>query len=129
MSVAELSESFRREFTPNQARMLAEAIHDSYRDLVKTSDFNELKEIVRNSAVIQEQTGVQIKELAEAQKRTETKVEELAEAQKRTEIAITDLTEEQRKLTASQRQVQQTVEKFLSEMTNCTMEVSHSEKQ
>ena len=61
-------------FKAEQASVLTDVITDAYDDLVKTSDFNELKGIV--------------KELAEAQKRTENKVEELAEAQKRTEDEI-----------------------------------------
>ena len=59
-------------FDRRQARVLSEVITDAYSDLVKTGDFNELKEIV--------------KEIAIAQKRTELRVEELAEAQKRTEL-------------------------------------------
>jgi len=63
-----------REFTPSQAALLSEVITAAYADLVKTSDFNELKEIVRD--------------LAEAQQRTEQRVEQLAEAQQRTEEAL-----------------------------------------
>ncbi len=51
-------------FPPQQAEVLAEVITDAYNSLVKTSDFNELKGIVR--------------ELAEAQKRTEQRVDTLA---------------------------------------------------
>ena len=61
-------------FAKEQAAVLAEVITDAYSALVKTSDFNELKGIVR--------------ELAEAQKRTEVRMEELAEAQKATEKEI-----------------------------------------
>ncbi len=52
-------------FPPQQAEVLAEVITDAYNDLVKTSDFNELKGIVR--------------ELAQAQQRTEQRMEELAQ--------------------------------------------------
>jgi len=57
---------------------------ESQKELVKASDFNELKDIVK-------ELGIKVGELAEAQKRTEQKVEELAEAQKRTEIEIRTL--------------------------------------
>ena len=73
-----IQEKLRIAFTDPQSKILAEVITIAYNDLVKTSDFNELKGIV--------------KELADAQKRTEHKVEELAEAQKRTEFSIQQLT-------------------------------------
>ena len=64
-------------FNEKQASLLAEIVFYAYQDLVKTSDFNELKAIV--------------KDLADAQKRTEQKVEELADAQKRTEEEVRSL--------------------------------------
>jgi len=103
MTVAELTARLTGEFTPNQARLLAETFNDSNENPVKTSDFNEMKEIVRDILVIQKRTEIKIEELAEAQKRTEIKVEELAvtqrelaEAQKRTEIEVTELAKAQR---------------------------------
>jgi predicted nuclease with TOPRIM domain len=103
MTVADLTAKLIRVFPPNQAEVLAEAINDAYQDLVKTSDFTELKGLVRNILVIQERTEIKVeelagaqRELAEAQTRTEVKVEELAEAQKRTEVEIAKLTEAQR---------------------------------
>jgi DNA repair exonuclease SbcCD ATPase subunit len=76
-------------FPPEQAEVLAQVIHEAYTDLVKTSDFNELKEIVRD-------LSLKMGELAEAQKRTEQRLEELAEAQKRTEQRVEELAEAQR---------------------------------
>ena len=55
-------------FEVRQAEVIAKVVTDAYDDLVKTSDFNELKAIV--------------KDLAQAQNRTEQRVEELAEGQK-----------------------------------------------
>ena len=72
-------------FRPKQASVLAKVILNTYSELVKTDDFNELKEIVREQ-------GQNVKELAEAQKRTEARIEELANAQKRTEEEIRTLT-------------------------------------
>lgn len=68
-------------FDKDQAEVLSEVITEAYRDLVKTSDFNELKGIVKD-------LGTKVGELAEAQKRTEKRVEDLAEAQKRTDRAL-----------------------------------------
>ncbi len=95
MTVADLTAKLIRVFPPNQAEVLAETINDAYQDLVKTGDFTELKELVRNILVIQE--------------RTEVKVEELAEAQKQTEVALKALTEEHRQLNAEHHQTRQTV--------------------
>ncbi len=102
MPTSDLITRLEREFTPNQARVLAEEIEAVGSDLVRARDFSELKEIVREIGVsqrelieAQKRTETRVEELAVAQKRTETRVEELAEAQKRTE-------EEIRKLTISQ---------------------------
>jgi hypothetical protein len=83
LDLIELNKRFDRAFDKKQAKVLAEVFVGAYSDLVKASDFNELKAIV--------------KDLAEAQKRTELKVEELAEAQKRTEIELRELVGEHRK--------------------------------
>ena len=66
VQIENMTRRFARVFAPEQATILAETIHDAYADLVKTSDFNKLKEIVRG--------------LAQAQSRTESRVEELAQA-------------------------------------------------
>jgi len=90
-------------FERRQAAVLAEVITDAYDDLVKTSDFNELKSIVKELAQAQQRTGLRVEELAqaqkeltEAQKRTELRVGELAEAQKRTELRVEELAEAQK---------------------------------
>ena len=66
-------------FPPQQAEVLAEVITDAYNDLVKTSDFNELKGIVRELAQAQQRTEQRVEELAQAQQRTEQRMEELAQ--------------------------------------------------
>jgi hypothetical protein len=84
-------------FERRQADVLAEVITDAYSDLVKTGDFNELKEIVRRLASAQERTEARVTDLAEAQQRTEARMTDLAEAQQRTEARMTDLAEAQRR--------------------------------
>jgi len=74
VTTLEIKRQLQTVFDERQAQVLAKVIIDAYTDLVKTSDFNELKGIV--------------KELAEAQKRTEQRMGELAEAQKRTEQRV-----------------------------------------
>jgi vacuolar-type H+-ATPase subunit I/STV1 len=81
-----------------------EEVEVSKQELVTRSDFNELKEIVRESAEIQRKTEqrldkleVTVQELAEAQKRTEQRLNELAEAQRKTEEKVNELAEAQKR--------------------------------
>jgi len=88
-TVNQMKSIFVKVFNREQSEVLSEVINDAYNELVKTSDFNELKDIVKY-------LGSKMGELAEAQKRTENRVEELAEAQKRTEIKVEELVEAQK---------------------------------
>ncbi|RMF35423.1 MAG: hypothetical protein D6759_04735 [Chloroflexi bacterium] len=76
-------------FEEQQAVVLAEVITEAYDSLVKVSDFNELKEIVRDLAEAQ-------RDLAEAQRKTEARLDALAEAQRKTEESLQKLIEEHR---------------------------------
>jgi len=82
-TVATIKRRLKEVFDVRQAEVLAEVITEAYSDLIRTGDFNELKEIVRD--------------LSEAQKKTEQRLNELAEAQKRTERELRLLTSEHRK--------------------------------
>ena len=82
-------------FSPRQSTVLAGVISEAYDELVRSKDFNELKEIVRTLAEAQVHTEQRVEELvvaqqelAVAQQRTEQRVEELAVAQQRTERAL-----------------------------------------
>ncbi len=90
-------------FEEHQAAILAEVIAEAYDGLVKASDFNELKEIVRDLAEAQ-------RDLAEAQRGSEarlTRLEEtvagLAEAQRASEARLTRLEETVAGLAEAQR--------------------------
>jgi len=86
---------------PEAALKIAETMGYIYSELQNTvtkTDFNDLKEIVRD--------------LSEAQKRTEQRLEkltirvdELAEAQKRTEVELSKLTQQVRKLATDQKDI------------------------
>jgi hypothetical protein len=89
-TVNQMKTRFVKVFSPEQAEVLSEVINDAYNELVKTSDFNELKDIVKY-------LGSKMGELAEAQKRTENRVEELAEAQKQTQKELRELVVEHKK--------------------------------
>jgi hypothetical protein len=69
---AEVRKMLEGVFTPPQAVVLAEVITEAYTEVIKTGDFNELKEIVRN-------LGIKMGELAEAQKRTEEGLRKLVD--------------------------------------------------
>ncbi len=73
-----LARRFGHTFSRSQSSVLAETITEVHDDLVKTSDFDELKSIVRDLAIAQQRTETKVEELAVAQRRTETRVEELA---------------------------------------------------
>jgi len=103
-----MKKKFEDVFKKNQASVLAEVITDAYSELVKTSDFNELKGIVKELAEAQNRTEARVEELAEAQNRTEARVGELAEAQKdlveaqkRTEIKVGELADDMKVLAIS----------------------------
>ena len=59
-------------------------IEQSYRDLVKIGDFNELKAIVKELAEQQKQTSAEVRELAEQQKKAWIAIETLARESKKT---------------------------------------------
>ncbi len=53
-SIVELEKHFSLVFSEEQATVLANVIYNSYNELVKTSDFKELKEIVSSQKSAQE---------------------------------------------------------------------------
>jgi hypothetical protein len=71
-------ERLMRVFSERQATVLAETITDAYDDLVKVSDFNELKAIVKDLALAQARTEMRVEELAVAQRQTEKALQSLA---------------------------------------------------
>jgi hypothetical protein len=86
-------------FSPRQSTVLAGVISEAYDDLVRSKDFNELKEIVRT--------------LAEAQVHTEQRVDELVVAQQRTEQRVEELAVAQQDLTKAQQRTEQRVEELV----------------
>jgi hypothetical protein len=78
--------------------LLLEEIEQQREAAVTKTDFNDLKQIVRELAEAQKRTeqridtlGLRMEELAEAQKRTEQRMEELAEAQRETTRELVSL--------------------------------------
>jgi len=116
MSLAEILKSFPPEQQPAIA-LLAETLREEYR--AKTSDFDDVKAVVRDLAEAQKRTESRIEELAqaqlalaEAQKRTELRVEELAQAQKRTEARVEELAQNLATLTYAVQRNESALERF-----------------
>ena len=63
MNKEAMQQRLARAFSAEQAEVLAGVIYDAYNALVKASDFNELKEIVRRLAEAQEQTEQRLAKL------------------------------------------------------------------
>ena len=101
LSIESMTTKLRSVFEPRQATVLAETIHAAYNDLVKTSDFRELKEIVTRLAQTQERTESRIEGLTQAQERTEARIDGLTQAQVRSEARIDGLTQAQRETEAA----------------------------
>jgi len=100
----EMVKEFQPAFTAPQATLLAHVITEAHTDLVKASDFSELKAIMARLAESQQRTEQRMGELAEAQQRTEQGMERfgraqtaLAEAQQRTEQHMGELAEAQQR--------------------------------
>jgi predicted nuclease with TOPRIM domain len=72
-----LRQKLEQVFNKAQAEVLAEVIISSYDELVKASDFNELKEIVKELAQEQKELTKEQKKLTQAQKETQKALKEL----------------------------------------------------
>jgi len=76
-TVNQMKKRFAKVFNPEQSAVLSEIINDAYSELVKSGDFNELKDIVKY-------LGLKMGELADAQKQTEKELRELVVEHKKT---------------------------------------------
>jgi hypothetical protein len=88
LTTEEIRERLSGVFSEDQARVLAELIRDSFSQLVKSGDFDDLKEIVKEMAQAQQHTELRMEELAQAVRHTESRMEELVQAQQQTELAV-----------------------------------------
>ncbi|MCX7614096.1 MAG: hypothetical protein N2Z40_07780, partial [Caldimicrobium sp.] len=127
-----LIRKIREVFNPEQAEVLEE-LFDFLDELVKASDFNELKAIVKELAEAQKETEKKVSELAEAQKRTDEKLKELAEAQKETEKRLSELAEAQkrseeeiRRLAEAQRRTEKELRDLRKEFGGFTRTYSYA---
>jgi len=111
----EIYEALKEDFPENVAKKLAVLMGKVYTELANTvtkTEFNELKEVVRELAEAQKRTEARVEELAEAQKRTEARIEELAEAQKETQKEVARLDRALNELAEAQKKTEQRVEEL-----------------
>jgi len=113
---------------------LAEEIQSKI--IVSRTDFDDLKNIVKELGEAQKRTELRVEELAEAQKRTELRLEELAEAQKRTELRLEELAEAQKRtelrleeLAEVQKKIELRMESLVKAQNKIEAEVRDVKKQ
>jgi len=116
-------EKLQTAFSAEQAAVLSHIIDEAFTDVVKTSDFNELKEIVRD-------LGVKMGELAAAQARTEERMgrleeamERLAQAQARTEERVGRLEGAVERLAEAQARTERRLEELAAAQTRTEQEL------
>jgi hypothetical protein len=78
LDLIELNKRFDRAFDKKQAKVLAEVFFGAYSDLVKASDFNELKTIVKDLAEAQKRTEIELRELVGEHRKTRTQLRGLS---------------------------------------------------
>jgi predicted nuclease with TOPRIM domain len=97
------------------AEKIAQIMGNMYQELSQTvtkTEFNELKEVVKDLAEAQQRTEKRVEELAQAQQRTEQRVEELAEAQKAIEARLARLETAVIQLAESQQRTEQRMDEL-----------------
>jgi hypothetical protein len=115
VTLAEIRKKLGEVFDERQATVLAEVFVDAYGELVKTSDFNELKAIVKELAEAQARTEQRVGELAEVQARTEQRMEELVAAQKEGATRMTRLEGVVEELAEAQTRTERALQKLAQE--------------
>lgn len=124
-----IEDKLKNVFPEEQAGALVELLSDikalTERDIVRASDFSELKGIIKELAEAQRASEVRIGrlevvvgELAEAQRRTEKRVEELAEVQRRIEERLGRLETVVTAMAEALRSMEQAIEKLVVGLTN-----------
>ena len=136
----EIAQKLQSAFEPQQAEVLLEVISLSYNNLVKVSDFAELKAIVQELAesqkamgIAQDKTSGHIRDLAAAQDKNSSQIENLTAAQDKNSSQIEEMTAAQDKnssqieeMTAAIKELaiaQQRTEKQVAKLTSATSDI------
>jgi hypothetical protein len=114
-SFRDLEEKLKRVFPADQAGVLVEVLSDARAliegDLVRASDFNELKGIVQDLAEAQRSTETRLAALTE-------RVGTLAEAQRSMETRLEALTDQVKQLATAQRATEEEIRKLVIGLTH-----------
>ncbi|CAN2039020.1 Chordopoxvirus fusion protein [Candidatus Magnetomoraceae bacterium gMMP-15] len=106
-----------------------EELEKSRQESVTKIEFIELKEIVKDLAINQQELAEAQKELTQAQKETKQSIKELSEAQKETKQSIKELSDDQKKIKESIRELSQVTKQSIKELTEDQKEVKQSIKE
>jgi prefoldin subunit 5 len=130
ITVAEMSQWFRKAFNETQSQMLAEATGRLHEDLVRREDFarltatvERLGERTERIAVAQEQTAQEMREVVIAQKETARELQSLAVAQSATQGEIGELTSNTKAMQGEIRELTSTtkvIQREIGELTSTT---------
>ena len=112
LTQSEMTHKLQAAFEPNQAEVLAEVIPRASEDLVKTSDFNDLKSIVKDLAVAQQDLTQDVKTLSQEVKTLSKEMQKLTVAQQDTAKDVQTLSKEMQKLTVAQQEIAKDVQKL-----------------
>ena len=93
---SEITQKLQSAFEPHQVDALLEVIGLSYNNLVKVSDFSELKAIVQDLAESQKAMGASQEAMGKTQEAMGTTLQDLAESQKAMGKTLQDLAESQK---------------------------------
>ncbi len=86
-----LTRRFEHVFDKRQAFVLAKSITEAYSDLVKTSDFNELKSIVQDLAIAQQKLAIAQQKLTVSQQEMAVSQQEMAVSQQEMNINVSKM--------------------------------------
>ena len=124
---SEIEQKLQSAFEPQQAEVLLEVISLSYNNLVKVSDFTELKAIVQELAesqkamgIAQDKTSGQIENLTAAQNKNSSQIENLTAAQNKNSSQIENLTAAQNKNSSQIENLTAAQNKNSSQIENLT---------
>jgi len=106
----EMQQKLSRAFTREQSVLLSDLIHEKFEELVKTSDFRELKDIVAEVAKQQKETSAEVKSLSAEVKSLSVEMKALAKQQQETSAEVKSLSVEMKALAEQQKKTSAEVE-------------------
>jgi hypothetical protein len=127
---SEITQKLQSAFEPHQVDALLDVIGLSYNNLVKVSDFSELKAIVQDLAESQKAMGASQEAMGKTQEAMGKTLQDLAESQRAMAITVEenssqigDLTEVVRELAVAQQRTEAEVEKLTSAVGDIRSEI------